>query len=71
MTKVRTRRIRRTSLLAIASAALLPLTTGCALYSAPVLGFTAFNALYFSFVNFLPLRSLIGTGIREVVVSIF
>lgn len=64
-------RRHRTSVMALIGAALVPLTTGCALLSPPVIGFTAFNALYFSFVNFLPLRSIIGSGIREVVVSIF
>lgn len=49
-------------------AAMIAPLTGC---SPALLGFTMFNALFFSFVNFLPLRAAIGTGIRDVVVSIF
>jgi len=51
----------------LCAAMIVPLT-GC---SPALLGFTAFNALFVSFVGFLPLRAAIGTGIREVVVSIF
>ena len=52
-------------------AAMIGPLTGCALLSGPFLGFTAINALFLSVVGYLPLRALIGTGIRELVVSIF
>jgi hypothetical protein len=52
-------------------AAMIAPLTGCALLTGPFLGFTAINALFLSFVGYLPLRALIGTGIRDVIVSIF
>jgi hypothetical protein len=70
MKNFNSRRGQRGVLLALLCAAIAPLT-GCALLTAPVLGFIGFNAVYESVFLFLPLRSAIGGIIRDTFVSIF
>lgn len=59
----------RWKLAALCIVLVAPLTAGC--NTASVVGFTAFNALYASFLGFAPLRSLTGGIVRDIFVSIF
>jgi hypothetical protein len=45
--------------------------TGCAITLPGLVGFTAVSSVYWSFIGYLPLRSLVGSVIRDAFVGAF